>query len=84
MSDYINRFIAAFVVGFAIVTGSSWISDAIREQRVPEQVEVQLFTHDGYLVTESHIYRPDGSVCVAFEDTSEGVGVMKQFEEWSE
>lgn len=84
MSDYINRFIAAFVIGLAIVTGSSWISAAIRDQKVVEYVEVQMRNPNGYLVTQTHIYRPDGSVCVAFEDSLDAVGVMKQFEEWGE
>jgi len=85
MNDYLNGLMAAFVIGLAVITGASWIADAIKfVPNKPTQAEVTLRNPDGWLVDDKHIYRPDGSVCYTFADSLEAHGLTVQFEEWGE
>lgn len=85
MKDNTSRIVSAFIIGAFIIIGSAIITDGILFE--PEVIEVTGAPEvhpEGYLVTEGHIYRPDGSVCYTFADSLESSGMTLQFEEWSQ
>jgi len=86
VGDYIGRILMAIIVGTAIIAGAVRISDAIREQQVTvtEEVRVLAVQSDGWVIDTIGIYRPDGTVCYAFQDTLEADNLFIQFEEWGE
>lgn len=82
---YIGLIVVAALIGLAVLDGADRISEAIlTSARIADLTTVQLPQYDGYLLTSECIYRPDGTVCHAFEDSLEAQGVMLQFEEWGE